>query len=203
MEYGQLDITQFDDFILAPDTGLRNRIGLKMLSWVAPIYDRSLVMQIIFEALGQEWEEIEKWIDDIKAQFFPQTATWSLKYWEDSLGLSRNESSTDAQRRSRVLSKLLQGTNVNPNKLLQTIYNATGVLATYEQTTAPYKFSLYCAPLSTQTRTLIDQIISEMKPAHMSYDIVYQYNKWYNIKTKTWDDLGEMSWGEVKGVPEE
>ena len=196
--YSRLNITPLNEFVLAPDTGRRNFTGLKMLSWVAPIYDRSLVMQVIFDALGREWTEAEYWVDDIKAQFFPQTATWSLKYWEDSLGLSRNESSTDAQRRARVLSKLLQGTSVNINKLLQTIYNVTGVVATYQANVDNYTFALSYRAVSDSTQSIIEGIIENMKPAHLSYTTDIIYNTWFDVSKGLWSAITTKTWLEVK-----
>ena len=63
MKYGRLGITPLGvNFDVAPDTGLRSDVGIKMMAWIPQIYNSSLIMQSIFEAIGTEWEDAENWI---------------------------------------------------------------------------------------------------------------------------------------------
>lgn len=43
---------------------------------------------------------------DLRAQIYPQTATWTLRYWEAAYGLASDESQALEQRRSALLAKI-------------------------------------------------------------------------------------------------
>lgn len=44
-------------------------------------------------------------VEDFKNQTLPQTATWSLSLWEQSMGLPVNESESVEQRRQNIIEK--------------------------------------------------------------------------------------------------
>lgn len=80
--------------------------GRQFLGYVSPIYEQSIIMQAILEAIGAEWDEAEKLADEVLAQLFPQTATWGITYWEWLLGIPPNHSVPIEQRRARVLASM-------------------------------------------------------------------------------------------------
>ena len=67
---------------------LKSQSGKRMLSYVAPVYYQSRVAMAIFQANGVEFDELNLWMDEIKAQLFPQSATWALKYWKKCWGFN-------------------------------------------------------------------------------------------------------------------
>ena len=63
------------------------------------------VVRSIYEAQGLEIGEIKYYIQDLIAQCFITTATWSLPLWEEEYGLPIIETDTIEERRSRLVAK--------------------------------------------------------------------------------------------------
>jgi hypothetical protein len=175
---------------------LTNETGKKMLSWVAPIYKDSLVMKIIYQALGMEWGSAEEMIENIKAQFNPLTATWSLGWWEDAWSLLRKESAPYEQRRTRIIAKMQQSVVVNPDRLEKAIEKVTGKTATIVHAVA-YTFAVQTRILTAEQEAKARAVIEDMKPAHKSYLIETIYNHWSDVEPLSWARVKELNWWQV------
>lgn len=152
---------------------LTSESGKRMLSYVSPIYDQSKVMQAIFECIGKEVDDLHTWCDDILNQFFPQTATWGLEYWENRLGIVTNTSLPIETRRKNILLKLATRTPVTPARLKSIIEAVSGVEADIVQNIAPYTFRV---SLISQANGNIDvwqvnKTIKDTKPAHLAFEL--------------------------------
>lgn len=176
---------------------LTNETGKRMLSWVAPIYKDSLVMKIIYQALGMEWESTEAMIADIKAQFNPLTATWSIGWWEDAWSLLRQEGAPIEQRRSRIIAKMRQSVVINPARLEKEIERITGKTATIVHAAA-YTFAIQTRILTPEQEANVRALIEDMKPAHKSYLIEIIYNSWADVEPLSWARVKEFSWWQIK-----
>lgn len=159
--------------------------GQRMLSYVAPIYYQSKVMQAIFQAIGTEIDDLHEWITEIRDQLFPQTATWGLKYWEQVLGLPTNEAVPIEQRRQTVLTKLATRTPVTPNLIKQIAQSNTGKPATVENRIGPYTFRIIVESDGTSVDLQrLNKAINEAKPAHLTAEYGIFYKDEMNIKTE-------------------
>ena len=76
-----------------------------MIGMISPIYDNSYVGKWIFEVMSVPLSLAQKTINELREQAFPETATWSLPYWEQSYGIPTNESLSIEERRSQVIRK--------------------------------------------------------------------------------------------------
>ena len=59
-------------------------------------------------------DEVKAMVEDFKNQTLPQTATWSLSLWEQSMGLPVNESESVEQRRQNIIEKRRRRNAMNP-----------------------------------------------------------------------------------------
>ena len=83
-----------------------NPTALRMLSRISPIYDRSYVGKWIFEVMGADMGDVRLRFEELRAQAFPETATWGLMYWEQRYGLPVGSGLADIEaRRRRVLGR--------------------------------------------------------------------------------------------------
>lgn len=71
-----------------------------MLSMISPIYDRSYVGKWIFQVMAAPLELARETVEDMKNQAFPETATWSLPWWEERYGITGNEGKPLEERRA-------------------------------------------------------------------------------------------------------
>lgn len=84
---------------------ITSKKGREMLLTLSPIYEQSLVMNSIYEAIGSEFDNLELLNEEIELQLFPQTATWGLNFWENRVGLITNlDEDIEIRRRKLLLS---------------------------------------------------------------------------------------------------
>lgn len=83
-----------------------------MMGMISPIYDNSYVGKWIFEVMSVPLSLAQDTINELREQAFPETATWSLPYWEQSYGLPTNEASGGAVGDIEFTDKLLNGFKV-------------------------------------------------------------------------------------------
>jgi len=171
-------------------TILTSPSGKRMLGYVAPVYDQSKIMQAIFEANGQEIDDLQEWVDGIRDQIFPQSATWGLKYWEQLLGIPTDESKPINERRSVVASKMVVKATPTPKMVRElaafyengTITITNGPLPNHVK----IKFTgLYGSPPNLDD---FQAALAAVIPAHLH--VVYEYtylriNQIHNVKTIT------------------
>lgn len=141
-----------------------------MITYVSPIYEQSKVMQAIFEAIGYEWDVAESLADDILKQFFPQTATWGLIYWEEAVSIVTNLTEEIERRRRKVIAKLQSRYAINPKRMSLILKNYTGSDIEIIENIAPYTFEVKLTSREGFSKNL-DDLYSEVKrikPSHLS-----------------------------------
>lgn len=159
--------------------------GQRMLSYVSPIYYQSKVMQAIFQVIGLEIDDLQKWVTQIREQLFPQTATWGLKYWEQVLGLPSNEAAALEERRRAILAKLAIRTPVTPSLVKQIAQNSTGKPAIVENRIGPYTFRIIIESDGTGVDLQrLNKAIDEAKPAHLTAEYGILYKGGISVKTE-------------------
>jgi len=147
--------------------------GRKFLGYVSPIYEQSIIMQAIMEAIGAEWDEAEKLADEVLAQLFPQTATWGITYWEWLLGIPPNDSLSIEQRRTRVLTRMQTRWPVTKDRMEQLVRTfSKDKQAFIREFFDQYRFEvLFNLAQSIDLKT-VNEVISETKPAHLDFSLV-------------------------------
>jgi hypothetical protein len=157
-----------------------------MLRYVAPIYEQALVMMAIFQANGWAIDDLSAWTDDVRAQSLPQTATWSLKYWEEACGLPVNETLPIEVRRANVLAKRTLKTPMNRQKIIETAVKKMGRPASLEFNVAPYTFRITIESDGTGTVDFIalNEIVDRAKPAHLTVEYGLDYADTYQWETE-------------------
>ena len=68
-------------------------------------YDRSYVAKWLYQVMGLEMDDIQAFIDTMREQSFPETATWGLKYHEIKWGLPVRENLSYEERRKLIIAK--------------------------------------------------------------------------------------------------
>jgi len=76
-----------------------------MINSAPDYYQNSAIYTGIQESIAAEFETVGVNNYDIHAQHDPSTATWGLRYWEETLGIATVLTDSYPIRRSRVLAK--------------------------------------------------------------------------------------------------
>ena len=147
--------------------------------------------------------EIKYYIQDLIAQCFITTATWSLPLWEEEYGLPTIETDTVEERRSRLVAKKRGAgvTNIETIKKVCKSYSngEVEVIPHYDEYYFTIKFvSEKGVPPKIQD---IYDSIEEIKPAHLDveYEFIYAYWSDYMIFNDeyTWKELLNFTWDDI------
>ena len=162
----------------------------RIMRYLPEYYQESKVMGAIAEAQGTELEMLYTTLDEILAQFFIDTATWGLGYWDEFLGLKTAAYPLE-ERRRLLKSKLTMqppATLGRFRKLLDGVADSIDVIEHYEE----YNFEVMLL-VKTSLRTAFEKILEQIednKPAHLSYQLILgflhelqamvAFNRWFS-----------------------
>ena len=153
------------------------------------------------EALEPEALALWEARDGLLDQLVVETATWGLKYWEQTLGIPVDEAKELDYRRSRIKSRL-RGAGVTTVALIQNVAESfsNGAVAVTEYP-AQYRLEIKFVGTIGIPPNMDDLTASlrEIVPAHLQWDYVLIYNTWNMTKLHTWNELKARTWAQVKG----
>jgi len=154
-----------------------NETAIEMMCWITGngFYDNSYVGKWIFQIMGKEMEDAQRLFEELQEQIFPETATWGLIYHEQKYGIETNTNYSIAKRRSQILKQRNFKMSMNPERLRQLIENITGKNVEIIENTTDYTFSVKV--IITGSDNEINEVylreqINQLKPSHLSYEIV-------------------------------
>lgn len=163
-----------------------------------PLYYRdSGIVNALLSVEGKEFDILRENIDDVKNQFFIDTATWGLELWEKEYGLPVNTEFTDQQRRSRLKGKI-RGVGKSDATLIKTLaeaYSNGEVDVSFEDGTIGVKF-VGIRGIPDILEVLKGQI-NDIVPAHLEVVYIFSYLTWKEFdllsasvqESMTWDQL--------------
>ena len=150
-----------------------------------------------------EPEVLDLWTarDGLLDQLAVDTATWGLRYWEQTLGIAVEQEKDPEFRRSRIRSKL-RGAGVTTMALIESVAESFSN-GEVELTEFPPQFRLEIKFVgSVGIPPNMDDLtaaLREIMPAHLQWDYVIVYNTWAVTARHTWAELQARTWAQVKG----
>ncbi|MFL8801867.1 MULTISPECIES: YmfQ family protein, partial [unclassified Clostridioides] len=134
------------------------------------MYEQSLIMNSIYEAIGSEFDNLELLNKEIELQLFPQSATWGLSFWENRVGLSTNLDEAIEARRRKVIAKLQSKYIMTPKRMSMILQSYTGANIKINENISPYTFGVELTSTQGFPRDLEDlyKRVNVIKPSHLS-----------------------------------
>ena len=171
-----------------------------------PKYERSSrFFQGVISTHAREIYKVLNLLKDIQKQFFVSTADWGLDIWEEMLGLSKEGSLSDEERRRRILAKLQSVQGINLYNLERVLSQLTGktlkVVEDFEKNAILIKGfnEIPSNPLYLYT------YIRDFIPAHLGIVFEYRLWDWLDSREWTWDyfDSLNLTWDKYEEIDEE
>lgn len=156
-------LTEKDKLITSPSAN-------RMLNYISPVYDNDPYMLQVFEVIGKEIDEVVNWINDIENQPYPQFATFTLSFWEESIGLEVDNKLTTEERQNRIVTRLSTYFPITKQRLEKILSSVSGVPVEIEDFVEPYTFNVVLGFGQVSFKDLVIKT-GEVKPAHLSYHI--------------------------------
>lgn len=151
---------------------LTSEMGQKMLSEVSPRYGEAYVVLWLFQVMGLEMDKVMEWAETFQDQVVPQTATWTIEYWEKQYGIAPDNSLTIEQRRQNIVNVLTGKQPMTPHRLLNIAEAQTGFKCRIEENTGVNTFALYidAMPEDVDLEALAETV-KKVKPARLVCNI--------------------------------
>lgn len=159
----------------------------KMLSYVSDgFYDESYVGKWLFQVMGAEYDKTLEIVEDLPAQFFPETATWGLMYHEIKWGLPVRMNLSHEERRRQIYLKRDYRTPMTPWQMERYLVDATdfevhvadindpgeyGFVSSH-----PNMFKVYFVGEETLDAKRVFEIIDGLKQSHTTYKVQDRIN---------------------------
>lgn len=152
-----------------------NETAKRFLTMVSPIYDESFVGKWLYEVMGIELGAAVDLIRGLVNEAFPETATWTLPYWEEMYGLQTNSAASIEQRRKAILEIRDFKRPMNPARIEQIIQKATDRNVLVIENTAPGCYEVKIMDgISEASLDKIRSLIREVKQSNKHVDIVFE-----------------------------
>lgn len=154
---------------------LTSESAQRMIQRVTNKYGASYVGLWLLQVMGMSNDDVKALIDDFKLQVVPQTATWSLSIWEESVGLSVDTSLSIEERRLRIIEKKRKRASMNPARIEQIISAIAGADVRMDEYFGKNRSAIYISsipPLVDESR--IRQKLKEIKQSHRIFSIYYE-----------------------------
>ncbi len=147
----------------------------RMIKTVSPIYDKSYVGKWLFQVMGLEMDEAWKFLEELRLQAFPETATWGIVYWEQRYHIPPDDSLTIEERRQRVIIKRGKRRPMNPARIEQFTRDVSGRQTVVTEHNEDYVFFVAILPGEAEVdyHELIKTIRS-VKPSHLSPVVLFE-----------------------------
>ncbi len=154
----------------------------KMLGYVSDgFYDASYVGKWLFEIMGREYDMALEAVEELPAQFFPETATWGLMYHEVKWGLPVRMHLPDEERRKLIYQKRDFRSPMTPYRMERYLQDATGFevhVADVNDTGKygfvpphPNVFKVYFVGKETLDSKLVHKLLNRLKQSHTTYTV--------------------------------
>lgn len=151
----------------------------RMLTYVTRgWYDKSYVGKWIYEVMGREVDAASVYVEDLPYQFFPETATWGLRYHELKYGLPVREDLTYEERRRKIREKRDTKAPMTPWRMERIIEDTTGYLAeVHDINESGYTFdhpNIFSVRLSGESELNMGAAfrkINTLKQSHTIYEL--------------------------------
>ena len=158
-------------------------------------YRKNAQTAALLDTLGLSAQEMAELVEDVKKQFFIETATWSLPLWEQQVGIISAADATEQARRSAIKARLLAGGNTNADTIRNMATAMTGYAARVILGN-DYSFTL---EFLGETDDLVEMDLSSLtdsvnliSPAHLRFIIAGLTWERFEAVNMTWEKLENM-----------
>lgn len=157
---------------------LKSESAKQIIDQVSPIYARAFYALWLCQVIGVELDDLRKWTEEFGKQVVPQTATWTLDYWEQNYCIPYDLDMSMQKRRDRIISRIRDRAPMNPYTLGKIACLASAnAEAKIEENTGVNKFTVWITSMPDATaKNKVITAVDQAKPAHLVYDVKYMQN---------------------------
>ncbi|MCI8771028.1 MAG: DUF2313 domain-containing protein [Lachnospiraceae bacterium] len=157
--------------------------AMRMLNSVSTeFYEKSYVGKWLYQVMGLEYDDALNLAEELPLQFFPETATWGLRYHEEKWQIPVREHLSDDDRRKLIYEKMHFKAPMTPYKMEQYIQKIMDDMEVYVsdvhdsgeyvfRPSHPNIFKVMCIPKDTLDVRGLKKMLDKIKQSHTVYII--------------------------------
>ena len=164
-----------------------------------PYFYDNYVVRPIQKALSDEVNTLTDDLDDLLKQFFVDSATYGLNYWERMLGISKNN--FDYQTRRENIKAKLRSRGTTTVDVIKNIceaysYGEVDIIVDH----ANYSFIIDFVGSKGVPKAFaeLDKTIEEIKPCHLAHSYKFNHNTHGELTRYTHGELANYTHDEIK-----
>ena len=175
---------------------------MSLINKLPSFYDNNITKPIQ-DSLSVETNSINNKVDNILNQFFVDSATFGLDYWERMLGISKNSFDIDTRRENIKAKMRSRGTTtISVIKNICEAYSNGVVEINVNHSDYSFEISFISTigvPLSFEE---MDRVVNEIKPCHLAHSYKFNYNTHSDISDYTHEQLASYTHNEIRNSSE-
>ena len=172
-----------------------------LLEYLPSFYHNSDVIKTFMESNSIEVDTLKAYVDDLVKNLYVKTATWGLDLFEEELGLATDKSISYEERRERILAKKSGNGTTTKAMIKNTAEAFSGGEVEVIENFNDYSFVVKFVGVKgiPKNLTLFKNMIEEIKPAHLNYELAFTYTVWNMVMAadNTWNDFNNKTWVEL------
>jgi hypothetical protein len=179
-----------------------NKYKVDLTKYVPTFISDISEMKAIYDVQGTELGSLLYYLDDIIKQFFIDTVTWGLIYWEDEYGIETNLDMSYEDRRT-ILKAKKRGQGTTTKEMIKNVAESfSGVEVSIVEDNVNYSFKVKFIGIKGIPKNMeaFKNILEDIRPAHLGYVFEYTYTVWNVLKEKNliWTNSIIKTWDELK-----
>ncbi|MBN1054556.1 DUF2313 domain-containing protein [Clostridium botulinum] len=156
----------------------------------------------IYNVQGTEIGSLLCYLKDLISQTFIETATWGLVYWENEYDIDTNLNSSYEERREIIKAKKTGNGTTTKEMIKNVAETFSGGEVKIIEDNKNYSFTVQFIGVKGIPKNMqgFKNMLEDIKPAHLSYNLKYTFTIWDFIKEKNikWNDINHKLWNELK-----
>lgn len=142
---------------------------------ISPRYGEAYVFLWLLQVIGLEFDVVCEYFEEYEKQVVPQTATWTLDYWEKQYGIITEPSWSASRRRENIINRMHGNGPMNPAKMVKIASVASGFPCRVDENTGKYEFTVcISATPDTVDEEAVRNAINHSKPAWLRCNIAFE-----------------------------
>ena len=165
-------------------------------------YDNAITKPII-DALEIEDSILFENVEDLKNQFFVDSATYGLDNWEKMLGISKNNFDYQTRRENIKAKMRSRGTtSIEVIKNICEAYSYGEVEIVVNHSDYSFEINFIGSIGVPKAFAELDKTVNEIKPAHLAHSYKFNYNTHSDISSYTHEQLANYTHDEIRNSSE-
>lgn len=173
---------------------------IDLMAYLPAYYHPVLEFQALLDSEGVELGGAWQGSGGLLEQFFVDTATWGLAFWEEELGLEIDTYKPAAWRREQINAKLRGTGTTTREMIIATAAAFSGGEVNVIEYPAEYRFVIQFVGVMGIPPNMAGfmRMLDTIKPAHLAYSFLYTYTAWNDLLELSWGEAGSRTWSELR-----